>query len=210
MCEGPHPYIPATNVTKAELVYTQLGEVVENVLHFSTISPLSGDELLQLGGEIRAAWEANIRPLISVSASLFKIRLTDLTTEIGPSVEYTTGLPLAGSESNPVTNGAQTVTTKFTTAGRGRSRRGRLYNVGMPDSFATNNQISAANAALYTAAWNGFREDMLLASLSAIQVIVSYCGDKTWRTEALITAVTGASTEVFLDSQRRRLHNRGQ
>lgn len=210
MCQGPHPYIPAPNVSKVELIYTVLGETVENVLHFSTVSVLDTFGLIQLCVDTRTAWEANLKPLLSVSAALVKIRATDLTTETGPSVEFTATLPQNGGNSNPVTNGAQTLATKLSTTGRGRSMRGRIYNVGIIDSAVTGNAVSGTFATQITNGWIGFRDDMLAATQSAIMVVVSYCGNGVWRTEAQISTVTDISTDIYIDSQRRRLHGRGQ
>jgi len=210
MCEGPHPYIPVTNVAKCELVYTVLDQIVENVLHFSNTVPWNVTSLLQLGADAKDAWAANLRNNQSTDAQLIKIRLTDLTTETGAAVEYVTGLPLAGTIGNGVENGAQTIATKFTTDGRGRSRRGRAYNIGIPDNAVTNNRITDTYAQEITDGWEAFRSDILGGTTAAIMVVVSLCQGKSWLEEGEAYAITGTSTDVWVDSQRRRLHGRGQ
>jgi len=209
MCEGPHPYIPVVQVVKTELVYEVLDQVVENVLHFAKVTPWTISDLLVFGEEVVAAWANNIKAVQSTDCALTKVKLTDLTTETSPAIEYVTALPQFGSIGNGVENGAQTIATKFVTAGRGRSHRGRAYNVGMPDNTVTNNRITDAYAQDLTDAWEGFRADILAGSAGAIQVIVSLCQGKSWLEEGEAYAVIGASTDVWVDSQRRRLHGRG-
>jgi len=209
MCEGPHPYIPAINTAKVELVYSVLGEICENVLHFTAVTPWDATSLLQLCADVKTAWNDNVKANLSTSASLEKIRATDLATATGASVEYTTGLPITGTIGNAVTNTMQTVVTKLTTDGRGRSRRGRIYNIGIPDNAVTNNQITTTYAGQLTTAWNDFRSDILASTSAAPLTIVSYCQNKFWLAEAEAYAVTGASTDIYVDSQRRRGHGRG-
>ena len=210
MCEGPHPYIPVVQVAKVELVYEVLDQIVENVLHFSKVTPWTVSDLLILGSEVKDSWASNLRNNQSTDAILNKIRLTDLTTETSASVEYVTGLPMAGTIGNGVENGAQTIATKFTTDGRGRSRRGRVYNIGIPDNAVTNNRITDAYAQDLTDGWEAFRSDILGGTSAAIMVVVSLCQGKAWLEEGEAYAITGTSTDVWVDSQRRRLHGRGQ
>lgn len=210
MCEGPHPYIPVINTVKTELVYTVLDEIVENVLHFVKTTPWTLTDLATFGAQVKGAWNSNIKQNQSTDCSLIKIRLTDLTTASSPGIEYVTGLPITGTIGNGVENGAQTVATKFLTPGRGRSHRGRAYNVGMPDNTVTNNRITDAYAQDLTDGWEGFRADILGDTLAAIQVVVSYCQGKSWLEEGIPYEVVATSTDVWVDSQRRRLHGRGQ
>jgi len=210
MCEGHHPYIPVVQVAKVELVYEVLDQIVENVLHFSKVTPWTVSDLLILGSEVKDSWASNLRNNQSTDAILNKIRLTDLTTETSASVEYVTGLPMAGTIGNGVENGAQTIATKFTTDGRGRSRRGRVYNIGIPDNAVTNNRITDAYAQDLTDGWEAFRSDILGGTSAAIMVVVSLCQGKAWLEEGEAYAITGTSTDVWVDSQRRRLHGRGQ
>jgi len=209
MCEGPHPYIPVVQVVKTELVYEVLDQVVENVLHFSKVTTWTISDMLEFAAQVKSAWNDNIRPNQSTDCALTKIRVTDLTTETSAAIEYVTGLPLIGAIGNGVENGAQTVATKFITAGRGRSHRGRAYNVGMPDNTVTNNRITDAYAQDLTDGWNQFRADILGGTQEAIQVIVSLCQGKAWLEEGEAYAVIDSSTDVWVDSQRRRLHGRG-
>jgi len=210
MCTGPHPYIPVPNTAKVELVEAVLGETVENVIHFVNVAGWDSASLLQLAIDVKNAWNDNIKPVQSTSAALVKIRCTDLSSETGPSIEYTAGLPITGNIGNAVTNGAQTVATKFTTAQRGRSYRGRVYNIGIPDNAVTNNRIADDYALQLTLAWEQFRADILAEPLASIMAVVSTCQNNAWLTEGIATAIIGTSTDAYVDSQRRRLHGRGQ
>jgi len=210
MCEGPHAYIPAAFVAKAEMIYTQLGERVENVLHFFKDGGYSVADLNQLGADIVASYPTSIADHQSGDAQLVLVRLTDLNSEFGPVVEYTTGLPLGGDQGAPIETGGTTVVTKFASDGRGRSRRGRAYNVGLPTSQIADNRVSDVWAQGITDDWKDFQTQMATLDATRAQVIVSYCEDGIWRAEALVSVISSVSTDVYIDSIRRRLHGRGQ
>jgi len=209
MCEPPRPYIPATGVARVDMTYLVLGETAMNVIHFFMLGGWNTDQLNELAAAVKVAHTDNLKPHQSESASLERINCTDLTTQTGPSIEYTTGLPVIGSIGNAVANTMQTVATKFGTAGRGRSKRGRAYWVGVPDNAVVLNKITSTYAGQISNAWNDFFNDVSVAIDGAFGVVVSYCQNKVWLENADITVITHFSTEVYVDSQRRRGPGRG-
>lgn len=209
MCTGRHAFIPATNVVRTEMIYSQLGEVAENVLHFAFTAAPSISSMQQFGDALITSWAANMKPIQSLSVSLDLIRLTDLNSDSGPVVERTTGLPQAGGDSTPVKSTGWSLATKFSGDGRGRSRRGRAFFVGLNSFRVNDNRVTDAFAQTLSDVWLGMIADAIDDFGDGLHVIVSYCSEGAWRSDALVTNVTGYSTEPYIDSMRRRLHGRG-
>lgn len=198
--------VPAT--TKVELIYSWDAQVVENVLHYGSIFALDASELSDLAESVLAVWTANLRPLLSTAVSLTTIKCTSLDSEFAPGIEYTTGLPLAGTASGNVVPANVTIAVRFLTALRGRSFRGRAYQVGMTSTQVSGNEITTAFA---TSLRNAWLQMVDVGSTPATQlVVVSRIQGGVPRAAGIKTDVTGITIERVLDSQRRRLPTRGE
>lgn len=210
MCTGTHPFIPADRTAKLELIYTLNGQRVENVLHFRKLSEWTAEDLDTLTLAAFDAWADHLGPVQSNAVTLVNIKATDVSTDNGVGVEFGPISNNTGTLQSPPTPSGTTVATKFTTGRTGRSYRGRAYWVGLVEEDVTGNQIGAVRAGTITDGWQNFATQIGENISGAVHVIVSYCGDKAWRTSAVVTPVTGYSTELNIDSQRRRLTGRGQ
>lgn len=201
-------FIPFSRTVKAEMVYSQDGQVVENVLHFQREDPVTTSNMFNLAGDLKTWWNTSVRPLVSNKVSLNTIRVTDLTTQISPGIEYTTGLPLTGA----ITLGAMpnnvTLSVKLITALRGRAYRGRIYHVGLYTTVVTDNTITAAHQTALTSAYVVLT---LPSSYSGYTFgVASRQIGGAPRTDGVITPVTGMTINRTIDSQRRRLPERGR
>lgn len=78
-----------------------------------------------------AWWESDLQDRVSANETLVSISVLDLESEFGTSIHYTTGLPENGGHSGDPAGGQVAAITTFFAAGRGRSRRGRSYRVGV-------------------------------------------------------------------------------
>lgn len=204
-----HPFIPATNTVKLELCYTYNSQKTENVFYFTkTGGEPSVDDMTTFAGVVKDWWNTNMKPLTLNTMALRLIRVTDMTTENAPGIEYSTGLPLSGtiaSTSQPPNNVC--VTVKWVTGLRGRSYRGRTYHMGF-DGAA----MSAANTignALVTSLQSAYR---LLRTVDVgwEMVVVSQMHAGSWRASAVCTPILDCGIDATVDSQRRRLPGRGE
>jgi len=209
MCTGSHAFIPATNTLEVRLNFATAGGVAQNVLHFrKSGTPVEAD-LVQLAEDIYDWYDTWYQTYQSNTITLRSIVVTDLTVEDGMQIEYTTGLPATGAQTPAPFPDNVTVAIKHTTAFRGRSFRGRTYFVGLVNG-------STVTADTLSTTWQGYLENIFDALLSTPFttndeefVIVSYCGNGSWRTSATVTPVTNNSLDADLDSMRRRLKGRG-
>lgn len=203
------PFVPTPHGIKACLRMGKAGQQVCNIFHIDAGATVTSAMLETIGGIIVDWWASTYGGLHSNDVVLSAVELTDISETGGIGVEYTTGLPLTGGAGeNPLPNNV-TVATKLLTGRTGRSYRGRSYFAGVPGNVLTTDQqhITDAFAGQLSSAWqtlatNLFAEGFKLAILSLI-------ANKVPRAAGVLTAVTGAVTNTVLDSQRRRLPERG-
>lgn len=199
--------VPLT--TRCELVYSYKGQLAMNVLHYKSLDAATADDLEAFAEEMVSQWTTFLRPITHEDASLVAVRATSLDSEFAPGIEYTTGLPLAGSVTGTGLPSNVTVAVRFLTALRGRSYRGRAFQIGMGSTQIVDgdNEISTAYQTALRNAWIGLQSiesDPVFA-----QCIVSRVSGGEPRVTGVATDVTGVAVDIVLDSQRRRLHGRG-
>lgn len=203
MCTGPHDFIPASNTAKVEMRYTLLGQPAMNVFYFQGSTNWTLVTLEALADAVEAEWLSNIRGLQHAGVTLNSIVCTDVEVEDGLQFENNVGT--AGNREGAALPNNVTIAISFRTGFSGRSRRGRLYHMGLVEADVTDNSIGVlVGAALLSNYGNFFSE---IASTTTTQhVIVSYCNNGDWRTDALITPVASyVLTDTTVDTQRKRL-----
>lgn len=202
------PFIPILNTVQAELVYTWNQQTCQNVLHFEASGSLSVDNMLELGAHLVDWYDVHMQPLHHNSCRLNTIRLTDMTVEFAPALDYTVSLPLVGTiGGNSMPNNVSLSLTKRTIY-RGRNYRGRVYQVGLAEEQVDGNTVLSGPVGALIAAW-----EQLLAftttSESWEMVVASKYQGNVARPEAVTTPVINFSSDGIVDSQRRRLPGRG-
>lgn len=208
----PRPFIPAPGTVAAEMVYTQLGQVCENVYHIQRgttgASPTGAD--MDAIAALLEAWEHNTAiSLRSSGVALTKIRVRDLTVQGGLVKEYTPTTAVTGTGTQPPAPGNVTAAVKWQTGLGGRSHRGRTFHIGLASNLIVGNQLTTAMQAAMLSGYNDLHGRIVAVS-PLIHVVVSYSHNKFWRTTAENTPITTCSVDINLDSQRRRLTGRGQ
>lgn len=200
-------FIPIPNAATLEYIYSWDGQICENVLTYQCNTTVTAVQLQSLTTAALSWWNANLKPLVNGQAALLTVKATDLTSASGPVIEDTTGLPIVGTGSGtPVPNNV-TVAIKLITANRGRSYRGRIYHVGLSNALVTNNTVSVATRNSLKNAWLAA---LSLGTLGLWTLSVgSRYSNNAPRTTGLATPVTDISVNQIVDSQRRRLPERG-
>lgn len=208
------PFIPAENTARIELVYSQGGQIVENVYHVEFGFVPAPTDLEDMATVFKDWWNTNLQPYVANTVSLNVIKARDLTTDSGSAIEYTTGLPILGASAvQPLPNGS-TLAIKWTTGLAGRSFRGRTYHIGLvtseladPNHISTGFQTTLANAyqALISAV-EGTGNNLVVASFYHG---VDTAGKPIPRSTAVLTIIDNAVVNTTIDSQRRRLPERG-
>lgn len=204
-----HPYIPAANVARVELVYDASGSIMENVYHVLGTAAWTHETLVNLA-VAAVSWEGDVGSHgRSTNVQCEKCIVTDLTTETSERIVQTDGLPIPGIIASPILPLNATFAVTSLTAMRGRSYRGRTYWIGLPASKVTESKIDPAFAnGLVTGM--GALQDAVSTVNGGKLVVLSQFQDGAWLTEAVATEITSyAYADLFTDSQRRRLPGRG-
>jgi len=204
------PFVPATNVVQAELIYAWDTQIVETVLHYQLAGGYDIPKMILLGAALRTAWAGGCQGSMSSAVTLNQIRLTDLTTISSPVVNYSVGLPLAGAlvATPALPNSIALVMTKRTDF-RGRSFRGRIYHPGLTEADVAANQVTPVRVtALLTSYSNLINITDSGANVHKMVVVSRFTGGAA-RGAAVVTLVTSISSDGSVDSQRRRLPGRG-
>jgi len=209
MCIGTHPYIPAANTARVDLVYTQFGQTMMNVLYWQFSAQPGLGELTDLLNNIKDAWLTHIDVNTSNTASVTLLRATDLTVEDGVGVEIDPAASMIGARTSEAEPGNVTAAVKFSTGRTGRSFRGRLYHIGLTTDQVVGNGLTGTVPAEIKSGWENFFTAIAGLSPNPNHVIVSLCHNKAWRTVAEVTQVLSYSVDPNIDSQRRRLTGRG-
>lgn len=190
----------------AEMIYSLDGQRVENTIHVRDNAGWDATKLGTLAVLLKDWFTTTLDLLVVDDLSLVLIKCTDLSSQTAPSVEYTTGLPVAGTlTSDPMPNNVTCAIT-FLTAQRGRSYRGRNYIVGINRDQVTLNILEPTPVAAWVAAYTTLNASLVSASQEHV-VVSKYSSG--WRAAAVVTPVTGYRMNPTLDSQRRRLPERG-
>lgn len=208
MCTGQHPFIPATNTARVDMIYSTAGGIAENVYHVRFPANPGPADLTDLAA-LFADWEADeARNNRSSSIALSLIKVKDLTTVESEGIEYAIGLPLPGVLASPVMPNSVTAAVKWTTGFTGRSRRGRTFIIGLSEAQCIGDQLASGDR---TALRNNYQALLdRIGTAGQELVVVSYCNNGAWRAAAQVTPILACSLEGTLDVQRRRLLGRGQ
>ena len=200
--------LPVPNTMRVEILYRLYNQVVQNVYYVE--SP-SGVDAVSLDDALSnfAGWAASdLQPLMSSDLIFTGVVVTNISVEGGGqgTFEQVGGLP--GSIGSPAEPGNVSDCISQRTDRIGRSYRGRKYIAGIPANKRTGNTIDTTWAGQIVAQF-----DALIGILQAVNlflVVVSRTLDGIERLTPVATRVTNhTTTDLFIDSQRRRLTGRG-
>lgn len=208
-------HIPIPDGVKVCMRYSKAGQQVCNVFHVRVSDPITAPFLNTIAGAFKEAWADNLAAWTSGDVSLEAIEVTDQSVEGGIGVEYTTGLPIPGNGARTSSPNNVTVSTKLATGMTGRSRRGRFYMVGVPaDQLEADKQH--VNSVVRGALVDFVENLMANLALEGVNLAVASLysgtdgdGNPIPRAAGILTDVLNASVNATLDSQRRRLPERG-
>jgi len=202
-------FIPVRDGVKVCLRFNAAGQQACNVFFVKVVDIITETLLNDIASAFKLWWDNELQQVTNLNTSLEAIEVTDASVEGGMGIEYTTGLPLAGINSSGDLPNNVTIATKLATGFTGRSRRGRKYHVGLAqDALDTDsNHVTSAFQSFMDAAYNTLIDALITAGWNLI--VASFTSGGAPRTEALVTEVTNATTNAAIDSQRRRLPERG-
>jgi hypothetical protein len=209
MCVGDHDFIPAANVVQVTVVYDQFGQKMMNVYNVLSGAGHVEADLDRIKAKILTWLTNNLKGEQHNTSSTSLILAKSLDSEGDIAKEYVVTPALTGTQGNTALPGGTTVCVKWSTGLAGRSYRGRTFHIGLSSVHINGNQLGTSAQTFITAAYNALLPILAGGGTVDKLVVVSYCHLSTWRTSAVVTPITGASVDINLDSQRRRLTGRG-
>ena len=202
-------FVPFVNVCKLEAVFDWNGQIVENVHYYRQTQAWIVEDMTQLAQAFVTSWNSNLKTIVSDQCSLTAVKVTDMSAENAPGIEFTGGLPIRGTNTSPSLPNNVTVAIKWITLKRGRSYRGRTYHVGLMENQVDGNEVNASTLGLLRDAYapliyltNGL--------ITAYKVVASRISLGEERITGVATDVTAVAIDPTVDSQRRRLPGRGK
>ena len=209
------PFIPVPGGVKVTMKYTKAGQLCANVFWVEVPSSPTPADLDAIGGTFKAAWQTHLFGYTSGDVTLTSIEVVDASVVGGLGIEYVTGLPLTGTPGLDGTPNNVTIATKLVTGRTGRSYRGRFYFIGVSPTYleADQQHIQAVFSTHLVDFVLKLISDLQLLSFS-LSVASLYSGvdadhKPIPRAAGVLTSVTNAVVNATLDSQRRRLPERG-
>lgn len=203
-------FVPVPNVVMAEIRSEYLSQRVENTLYFRFAGPPETTDLATLAENLRDWWTTGPRAALGANMFLREVYLTLLTTETSPTYSLVvTGDP-GGPAVGEATPGSVALCVSFRTSGRGRSSRGRNYVCGFTEAQVNGNFILQSAVDEVVDAYNLLLTNDVNSNGWTWVVVSRFTGGAP-RTTGVFAPVTAAvAVDNAVDSQRRRLANRGK
>lgn len=196
--------MPAPNnprVARVAMLFQRDTRTLVNTFHVAKATALTAADLINIAGIFSSWWNTQYRPYASNAVALKQIQVRKYDPSDPLAYDLDISPPSAGQQALVPDAASVTQTASWRTGLAGRKYRGRFYAVGLPENFVTNDDAitSPETAALGNAA------SSLIASVVAatFQLVVFHKVDNTF------TQILTAIVENLVDSQRRRLANRG-
>lgn len=200
--------INSPGVAEIDMLYTYNGQLVMNRFHVKREGAWDSAMLNTLAAAFITWFDTFMKSGASNGLTLNAVRATDLSTANNPQVIVTTGLPSTGTGGTADLPNNVTVAVKWTTGLRGRSARGRTYHLGLHSNQIAVNTVVTGSIAGLKAAY----EELIAAVEGASDGVLSVLSERTGnapRTEGIAYQIVGVDINPTLDSQRRRLPERG-
>lgn len=196
--------MPAPNnprVARVAMLFQRDTRTLVNTFHVAKASALTAADLVNIAGIFASWWNTAYRPYSTNLIALKQIQVRKYDPSDPLAYDLDISPPVAGSATGNPDTAATTQTASWRTGFAGRKFRGRFYAVGLGENVTGNDDsvASTATAALSNAALS------LISSVTAatFQLVVFHKLDNTF------TQILTAIVENLIDSQRRRLANRG-
>jgi len=178
-------------------------------LYFSSPGTPNATDLSNIGSALASYWVAEMLPLQSNALTLTQVVVTWLAVENGVQAVFGVTPVAPGGQVSAGLPGNVSLAVSFRTGLSGRSFRGRNYLAGLTEGQVTGNEISSTAAAAFVDVYEGLLPT--LTALSLTHVVVSRFAGGLPRVSGVATPVVSyLTTDLVVDSQRRRLTGRGR
>lgn len=195
------------DVARFAMEYLWQGELAVNVFHVAYESPWTENDLDIVCSALMDWFNNEAKSDVSSTVSLEVIRARDLSTETGPQLDYTDGLPITATSAAASAPNNCTFAVQWRTAKSGRSYRGRTFHIGLTTTKYSANQLTPANTTAFETVYNSLITAITTSGYT--MVVLSRYANGTQRPSGVYEPITSCRINRTLDSMRRRLPGRG-
>lgn len=196
-------FIPVPSTIGMEWFMTLDAQEIEMTYYAFSEVDITVSQLNLLSGIMENWWIEQLAPVLSFNLVLRATKCTDLSSDVAPAIEASAGPSGVGGVAQSSVANSLAFVVKHTTAGRGRSSRGRCYVPGIPNTSVVQNTITATLANALVAAFADL--DTRLPINDCSPVVVSRYHDNAPRAVGLTVPILNHSyTDLTIDNQRRR------
>jgi len=189
-------------VCKVALVFNRDTRTFVNTFHVTDTAGWDAGKMSTLASNFYTWWNSYYSTGMNSSISLVQIQVRLLDPSNPLAVDYTTGLPVSGAIAGTPEAANVTNTLSWRTGLAGRKYRGRTYVPAIDESQATaGDTTTGATGTLFSIIASHFLT--ILTSGTQFPSIFHLATNT-------FTQIVGYVIESVLDSQRRRLPNRGR
>jgi hypothetical protein len=197
------PFVPVPDVARLAITYQDTsGNQAVNVLHFQDLDGIHSPAHLNLLVQQVAGWLASDWADTAASAwSAIQVEARYLNTEDDFYKIESVNIP--GTETGQALPSQDTIAISFRSGLTGRSRRGRLYHVGLSEAAVNGDYLIGTSRTVLIAAYEALMS--ATATDNWFLVVVSYTGDGQPREFPLVTEITSVViTDDIIDSMDKR------
>lgn len=164
------------------------------------------NQLNDLGAFLASWYDTDLQPLQTAGYTLTRIKLRDMTTQFGPTVDWVGILPLTGSRAGNSMPSSVCWAMKKQTGLAGRAYRGRTYWMGMSEADVSGNYVDSVYATDVLNAWNQMITDAANEGDGYELVVPSRQLNGVARTTGVMTPVLAyVHVDTRVDTMRKRL-----
>lgn len=201
--EDAMPFIPVDETARVAITYTNDdGNTAVNVIHITTEEqPVTPTVLNEMADAIELWLGAEWEDYAATTWTASRLELLDLTSHNSFYVDRSISVPgIATGQPMPST---VTIAVSLRSAFSGRSRRGRLYHVGLTENMVEGDYLTSGDATGLITRYETLKTSLELDGFR--WCVVSYVSNGLPRTSGLKTIITDiVLTDLKVDRQNRR------
>lgn len=203
------PLPPIDGVIRIVPRFTLNGGEAYNVIHYSTLAPITTEMMAELGNDWITKWKAQARVDLSNDCCLADVTVMDMSSNPVGTVALAPGTGQCGNRITGALPANVALVVSLRTGRRGRSFRGRIYLAGLGEAVVIGNAVDEAARLNFQNGWTTLMElNGALTASAAVLTVVSYFADGAVRAQPLATTVESILVNNRVDTQRRRLNRR--
>lgn len=204
---GPYPDHILASCIEVALYGTQEGSQRINVWHYKNVSAIGAPsvaQLIEIGQDFWSAINATYTSLANVNTNFDSVTVRDLQA-VGANVGvYTIPQPHPGTASGTADPGNASLVLSWRTGRAGRAFRGRTYLYGLSETSTVGSTVNSGYALAANTLAATIRNFTNTPGAVTLQFAIASF------TKEVLQPVIAHIIDIYIDSMRRRLINRGR